>query len=195
MVVDDRSDSRDPNPDPARVEASNLTHSAEFQIEPVYLPTSRRSIPPEIGHNSVKKGTRDANQLSGSLRDLSPSNVGHFEWVQSDIQGPRYGGKGKSRNNRATRRGRVNGTIRRQRSRMFEMRYFYACDQVDKKYFLVYWHPGAENLGDYGSKHHAPAYNKMVRPIYIHKVNSPRVLVRALSPQQVRKLGVGRVPS
>ena len=28
--------------------------------------------------------------------------------------------------------GIVNGTIKRQRFRMFEMRYFYCCDQVDK---------------------------------------------------------------
>ena len=80
-------------------------------------------------------------------------------------------------------------------SRMFEMRYFYACDQVDKKYFTVYWHPGAENLGDYASKHHEAAHHKLVRPIYLHEVNSPRVLTRALTPQQVRKLGVGKTPS
>ena len=95
----------------------------------------------------------------------------------------------------ATAAGIVNGTIRRQRSRMFEMRYFYACDQVDKKYFLVYWHPGAENLGDYASKHHEAAHHKLVRPIYLHETNSPRVLVRALTPQQVRALGVGKTPS
>ena len=91
--------------------------------------------------------------------------------------------------------GIVNGTVRRQRSRMFEMRYFYACDQVDKKYFIVYWHPGAENLGDYPSKHHDAAHHKQVRPIYLHEKNSPRVLVRALTPQQVRELGVGKLPS
>ena len=78
---------------------------------------------------------------------------------------------------------------------MFEMRYFYACDQVDKKYFIVYWHPRAENLGDYASKHHEAAHHKLVRPIYLHEENSPRVLVRALIPQQVRALGIGKTPS
>ena len=77
---------------------------------------------------------------------------------------------------------------------MFEMRYFYACDQVDKKYFLVYWHPGAENLGGYASKHHEAAHHKLVRPSYLQEKNSPRVLVRALTPQQVRKVGVGKTP-
>ena len=33
--------------------------------------------------------------------------------------------------------GIVNGTVKRQRSRMMEMRYFYACDQVEKGYFDV----------------------------------------------------------
>ena len=90
-----------------------------------------------------------------------------------------------------TAAGIVNGTVRRQRSRMFEMRYFYACDQVDKKYFVVHWHPGKENLGDYASKHHEAAHHKMVRPIYLHEENSPLVLERALTPKQVRALGIG----
>ena len=95
----------------------------------------------------------------------------------------------------ATTAGIVNGTIRQQRSRMFQMRYFYACDQVDKNYFNVYWHPGAENLGDYASKHHEPAHHKLVRPIYLHEDNSPRQLTRALTPQQVRAMGVGKLSS
>ena len=92
-----------------------------------------------------------------------------------------------------TAAGIVNGTVRRQRSRMFQMRYFYACDQVDKKYFVVHWHPGKENLGDYPSKHHEGAHHKLMRPIYLHEENSPLVLQRALTPREVRALGVGTV--
>ena len=54
----------------------------------------------------------------------------------------------------ATTSGIVNGTIKRQRSRSMEMKYFYAADQVENKQFKVEWHPGGENLGDYPSKHH-----------------------------------------
>ena len=70
---------------------------------------------------------------------------------------------------------------------MFEMRYFYCCDQVDKKYFQVIWTPGLENLADYLSKHHTGAYHKAVRPIYLHCENSPRVLQRAPTPQERRE--------
>ena len=83
--------------------------------------------------------------------------------------------------------GIVNGTVKRQRSRMFEMRYFYCCDQVEKRYFSVMWAPGLENLADYPSKHHPPAHHKHVRPIYLHCDNSPRVLERALAPRLRRQ--------
>ena len=83
--------------------------------------------------------------------------------------------------------GIVNGTVKRQRSRMFEMRYFYCCDQVEKRYFSVVWAPGLENLADYPSKHHPPAHHKHVRPIYLHCDNSPRVLERALAPRLRRQ--------
>ena len=83
--------------------------------------------------------------------------------------------------------GIVNGTIKRQRSRMFEMRYFYCCDQVDKGYFAVIWTPGLENLADYLSKHHAGVHHRTVRPIYLHCKNSPRVLQRAPTPKQRRE--------
>ena len=83
--------------------------------------------------------------------------------------------------------GIVNGTVKRQRSRMFEMRYFYCCDQVEKGYFSVVWAPGLENLADYPSKHHPAAHHKHVRPIYLHCENSPRVLERALAPRLRRQ--------
>ena len=56
----------------------------------------------------------------------------------------------------------VNDTVRRQRSRMFEMRYFMAA-------------PRGQNLGGYPSKHHEAAHHKQVRPIYLHlqKENVP----------------------
>ena len=53
----------------------------------------------------------------------------------------------------ATAVGITNGTVKMQRSRGTEMRYFYSCDQVKRKYFDIRWHPGKENLGDYQSKH------------------------------------------
>jgi hypothetical protein len=51
--------------------------------------------------------------------------------------------------------GIVNNTIKRQRSRAMEMRYFWLLDGEVQKLFRFYYQPGQENLGDYPSKHHA----------------------------------------
>ena len=72
--------------------------------------------------------------------------------------------------------GIVNNTIKRQRSRAMEMRYFYSCDQVKEGNFDVQWHPGLENLGDYTTKHHDAKHHMNVRPIYLHTKDSPRTL-------------------
>ena len=82
--------------------------------------------------------------------------------------------------------GIANDTIKKQRSRSFEMRYFYASDQVKAGNFDVQHHPGAENMGDYPSKHfHAP-HHRNVRPLYQHEANSPRYLPRAMTPKDLK---------
>ena len=82
--------------------------------------------------------------------------------------------------------GIANDTIKKQRSRSFEMRYFYACDQVKERQFDVRHHPGAENLGDYTSKHFHGTHHRNVRPLYLHEENSPRYLPRAMTPSDLR---------
>jgi hypothetical protein len=86
----------------------------------------------------------------------------------------------------ATAAGIANGTVKKQRSRSMEMRYFYICDQVENHEFDVRWHPGQENLGDYASKHHDSRHHQRVRPVYLHEPNSPTVLPRALTPSALR---------
>ena len=85
-----------------------------------------------------------------------------------------------------TTTGIMNGTVKRQRSRSMEMRYFYVVDQVDNKQFVVEWYPGQENLADYTSKHHEAKHHREVRPIYLHEKNSPRFLQRAETPSSLR---------
>jgi hypothetical protein len=46
-------------------------------------------------------------------------------------------------------------TIKRQRSRAMEMRYFWLLNGEVQKLFRFYYQPGQENLGDYPSKHHS----------------------------------------
>ena len=62
----------------------------------------------------------------------------------------------------------ANGSVKQQRSRETEMRYFYICDQMKKREYDVIWYPGKENLGDYASKHHEAIHPQNFRPLYLH---------------------------
>ena len=73
----------------------------------------------------------------------------------------------------ATAVGIANDTVKKQRSRLMEMRCFYVCDQVCRKIYNVQYHPGLENLGDYNSKHFEVGHHLKVRPVYVHTRNSP----------------------
>ena len=85
-----------------------------------------------------------------------------------------------------TASGIANGTIKRQRSRAMDMRFFWIADQADQRHFKVIWRPGLENLGDYPTKHHSAAHHRNVRPFYLHTAQSPRYLQRALAPSVLR---------
>ena len=76
--------------------------------------------------------------------------------------------------------GIVNNTIKRQRSRAMEMRYFWLIDQYCQKYLDISHHPGQKNLGDYPTKHHNVTVTQHVHPYYIHKTTSPTLLPRAM---------------
>ncbi len=78
--------------------------------------------------------------------------------------------------NNTTTIGIVNNTIKRQRSRAMEMRYFWLLDGEVQKRFHFYYQPGQENLGDYPSKHHSADIHQHVHPYYVHMNNSPTVL-------------------
>ena len=44
--------------------------------------------------------------------------------------------------------GIANNTVKKQRSRSIDMRYFWIADQVKLRFFDVQWHPGQENRAD-----------------------------------------------
>ena len=106
----------------------------------------------------------------------------------------------------ATAVGIANNTIKRQRSRSMEMRFFWIGDKIAQEMYNLQWHPGQENLADYQSKHHVGSHHTMVRPWYLHTATSPRVLPRAARPSAlkgcvgtlkdgyVRKVPLPRVP-
>ena len=86
----------------------------------------------------------------------------------------------------ATAVGIANNTIKRQRSRSMEMRFFWIGDKVAQEMYALRWHPGQENLADYQSKHHAGSHHVLVRPWYLHMKNSPRVLPQAARPSALK---------
>ena len=93
----------------------------------------------------------------------------------------------------ATAVGITNNTVKGQRSRSMEMRYFWVSDKISQNAYDVRWHPGQENLADYQSKHHAGSHHKAVRPWYLHEKNSPTVLPRAHRPSTLKGC-VGTLP-
>ena len=78
--------------------------------------------------------------------------------------------------------GIVNNTIKRQRSRSMEMKYFWLLDNEEQKQFNFRYHPGYENLGDLYTKAHNGKDTQHMRPFYVHTTNSPRFLERAQLP-------------
>ena len=85
-----------------------------------------------------------------------------------------------------TATGIANDTIKKQRSRSMEMRFFWVTDQVKSGVVDVQWHPGQENIADYTSKHHDSNHHQLVRPWYIQEDKSPRVLTRAAKPSAMQ---------
>ena len=77
----------------------------------------------------------------------------------------------------ATTVGIANNTVKRQQSRMMEMRFFWVGDKVAQEIYDVTWHPGMGNLADYQSKHHIGLHHVAVRPYYLHQENLPRIIL------------------
>ncbi len=86
----------------------------------------------------------------------------------------------------ATAVGIANNTVKRQRSRSMEMRFFWVGNKEAQNIYGISWHPGKENLADYRSKHHTGAHHRNVRPWYLHQENSPRFFPRASAPSTLK---------
>jgi hypothetical protein len=89
--------------------------------------------------------------------------------------------------------GIANNSVKKQRSRSMEMRFFWVADAVEAGKFDIKYYPGKENLADYQSKHHIGAHHTAVRPWYLHEQNSVRELPRACKPSTLKGC-VGTIP-
>ena len=87
----------------------------------------------------------------------------------------------------STAHGIIHETIKKQRSRAMNMRYFWTVEKQRDKTIDVSWHPGKENLGNYVTKHHSGKIHKEIRPTYLHMANSPKYLQRSLPPSVLRE--------
>ena len=73
----------------------------------------------------------------------------------------------------STADGIMNSTVKQQRSKAIDMRFYWLRDRVEQGQFRVYWAPGSENFADYFTKHHPPSLHKRVRPLFLHTPDSP----------------------
>ena len=81
----------------------------------------------------------------------------------------------------STAAGIANDNIRQQRSRAIDMRFYWVRDRVEQEQFTVFWAPGATNLADYFTKHHAPIHHRTMRPTYLHTANLVTLTSRSRS--------------
>ena len=68
----------------------------------------------------------------------------------------------------STASGIANSTIKQQRSRAIDMRFYWVRDRVQQGQFDIFWAPGSTNLADYFTKHHPAKHHQIMRPIYLH---------------------------
>ena len=62
--------------------------------------------------------------------------------------------------------GFLNSIMKQKRSKAIDMRFYWVRDRVKQNQFLIYWRPGANNVGDYVSKHHSPAHHQTMCSIF-----------------------------
>ena len=60
--------------------------------------------------------------------------------------------------------GFLKSKMKQKRSKAIDMRFYWVRDKVNQNQFLIYWRPGANNVGDCGSKHPSPAHHQTMRP-------------------------------
>ena len=61
--------------------------------------------------------------------------------------------------------GFLKSTMKQKRSKAIDMRFYWVRDRVKQNQLLIYWRLGANNVGDYISKHHSAAHHQTMRPI------------------------------
>ena len=63
--------------------------------------------------------------------------------------------------------GIANDTVKTKRTKAMDMRFYWIRDRVRQGQFRVHWKRGADNHGDYYTKHFPPSHHQAVRPTYL----------------------------
>jgi hypothetical protein len=69
-----------------------------------------------------------------------------------------------------TAEGVINNKIKPKRTKAMDMHYHWLHNREAQGQFNIYWRPGATNMADYFTKHHAPAHHVNVRAEFLTRV-------------------------
>ena len=69
----------------------------------------------------------------------------------------------------STASGFVNDTLKKKRSKVWDVRYHWLNDQSALDNLFIYWDKGTSNYADYHTKHHAPTHHIRSREKYVSK--------------------------
>jgi hypothetical protein len=90
----------------------------------------------------------------------------------------------------STAAGITNDTVKQKRSKAIDMRFYWVRDRVRQGQFNVFWAPGAENDGDYYTKHFPGSRHKAVRPSYFYEPKSKGNYYSCLATETVPSTGL-----
>jgi len=68
--------------------------------------------------------------------------------------------------------GFANRTMKQNRTKAMDMRYYWILDRCDQKQYVVVWRSGKVNRADYHTKHHSPTHHQEVRPDHVYEVKT-----------------------
>ena len=74
-----------------------------------------------------------------------------------------------ARTDNSTASGFVNDTLKKKRSKAWDVRYHWLSDQSSLVNLFIYWDKGTNNYADYHTKHHAPTHHINSREKYVLK--------------------------
>jgi hypothetical protein len=79
--------------------------------------------------------------------------------------------------------GIINDTVKQRRSKAIDMRFYWIRDRVRQGQFRIHWRKGADNKGDYFTKHHPVAHHRAIRKVYFHEpMDAPTVPPLKITP-------------